>query len=177
MTDKEPELWVPVARVQSIADRYTGTIGSLSESTQRKLSSFRNGQEFVSLSTVDKMLIDMGLEHWLRMPMEDGGLEDIYFGGAQYGSPDRGEQTPARLEVRENRRKYRSVEDRRAAELERMRRWYYRHRAEKVPVKCRTCGDERMVSKDWAPRAAESQCRACNAASVRALWAEHRAAA
>ena len=84
-----PELWVPVERIQPIVARYKPSRRILSVATQRRLHDIKHGnQAFVSLTVVDRILYEMGLEHWLRIRQEDGGLDDIYADGKQYGNPN-----------------------------------------------------------------------------------------
>lgn len=103
---KEQELWVPYERLQPILAEYTGSYAALSASTQRRIYNIKTGrQKFVSLGVVDTVLIDMGLDEWLRYRKEDGGLADIYEDGEQYGAPHKFQIPPpvAKYETEEER--------------------------------------------------------------------------
>lgn len=80
------ELWFP-------SDRVVAAIGQPPKhhpSITRRLYEMREGrQKFVSLRVVDEILTQLGLQHLLQLPQEDGGLADIYVEGKQYGSPNR----------------------------------------------------------------------------------------
>ena len=167
----ENELWVPVERLRPIFARYTDPVMCLRSSTQRRLTAARNGeQKYVGLNTVDKMLIDMGLEHWLRVSKEDGGLADIYYDGAQYGRPENSPPPPQKG--------YESQVERDDARRATKRRFYHKNRADKVAVRCWGCGKERMVSVAWAETSPNSVCRRCNnEAAVHARRVQMREAA
>lgn len=169
---KEQELWVPYERVQPILDEYKDSYAVLSASTQRRIYNIKTGrQKYVSLSVVDTVLIDMGLDEWLRYRKEDGGLADIYEDGEQYGSPH-GDRPRAPEPTAEEKREQ---EERRRAQYRESARKRAQFRAELVPVACRECGEERNVQRWYAKRAATQRCRGCVGREVGQMWVAERA--
>lgn len=84
----ERELWVPTARLIPIIALTDIRPSRMTPLTQRKVSIIKTGsQEFMGLYAVDNVLTELGLEHYLWKPQENGGLADIYEDGKQYGNP------------------------------------------------------------------------------------------
>ena len=81
------ELWFPAARISAILE---GCDLAHHPNLTRRLYEMREGrQEYVSLRVVDELLLKLDLTHLLQLPLEQGGLADIYVDGKQYGAPDR----------------------------------------------------------------------------------------
>lgn len=168
-------MWVPADRLLAVMGRYQGSVWSLPAGIQRKWSLLRSGkQSYVSIDTVDRMLIEMDLDVWLRLPAEDGGLEDIYFGGKQYGSPDHTARTVADVDrvLVECRGcgSSRSVLKRNAVRARaqlcgscgrRERESRPGGRYELVLVACAECGVGRQVQAHYAEAAALRRCNRC----------------
>lgn len=162
----DPELWVPADRLLPILEQYRGRTEHLTGRTARKLNLLRAGeQQFVSLSVVDEILIEMDLFEWLRLPADQGGLADIYFEGKQYGRPATSKP------------KYKTDAERLAARRASWRAKDHKRRIPQVTVECPSCGESRQVGKYYARNRMRpgAVCSRCSGAQVGQLWVEERA--
>lgn len=141
------ELWVPVARLQPILAMHKGTKEHLSETVVRRMHRIKSGrQEFVSLNVVDKMLLELDLDLWLRLPREQGGLADIYEDEQQYGNPN---SRPNRSEAEKRRRRNAS-------------KYRWQAKRPRVQVRCSGCDSQRLLTPEYAAKAALTVCVPCS---------------
>ena len=78
-----PGYYVPVSRIRPLIEMWLdeGNIREqLDEADVRRVFAILSGDiQQVTVNVADRLLCVFGLSHYWHLPIEDGGLEDIYF--------------------------------------------------------------------------------------------------